>query len=113
MRLIRLLRVVRIYKKANSAVNKLNDSNDYKRLVNKHKAYQRMKKKNQIEDSKRFASQTPDNSIEPPQSLTPPSKKQNSLNGSKNKSSLDQSSLDVSAISENPAERSFTDAQMQ
>lgn len=112
MRLIRLLRVVRIYKKANSAVNKLNDSNDYKRLVNKHKAYQRMKKKNQIEDSKRFASQL-DNSIDPPQSLTPPSKNQNSLNVSKIKNSLDQSSLDVSAMSENPAEPSFTDAQMQ
>jgi hypothetical protein len=66
MRLIRLLRIVRIYKKANSAVNKLNDNSEFRRLAMKHRAYQKRKERQEIEDSKRLIalSSANDNSIE-------------------------------------------------
>lgn len=44
MRLVRLLRVVRLYKKANSAFNKLDDDNEFKRIVLKHRVQQRKRK---------------------------------------------------------------------
>lgn len=56
MRLVRLLRVVRLYKKANSAFNKLDDDNEFKRIVLRHRVSQRKRKMQALEDSKRYGS---------------------------------------------------------
>jgi len=50
MRLIRLLRVVRLYKQANSEFNKLNDDNEFKRIVLRHKADKRRRRRQTIND---------------------------------------------------------------
>ena len=39
MRFIRLLRVVRLYKKANSEFNKMNDDNEFKRIILRHRSH--------------------------------------------------------------------------
>lgn len=82
MRFIRLLRVVRIYKKANSEFNKLNDDNEFKRIVLRHRAYQRKLRMQAIEDSKRFGiTPSGSGSIEinnSKQSISPPSRQENS-----------------------------------
>jgi hypothetical protein len=100
MRFVRLLRVVHIYKKANTKFNQLDDNNEFKRIVLRHRAYQRKLKLQAIEDSKRLGalSSANDSSLRfdnSKMSVSPPSKQ--SLDASK---ALNENQ-DVSYVSSN------------
>jgi hypothetical protein len=100
MRFVRLLRVVHIYKKANTKFNQLDDNNEFKRIVLRHRAYQRKLKLQAIEDSKRLGalSSANDSSLRFDNSkisVSPPSKQ--SLDASK---ALNENQ-DVSYVSSN------------
>jgi hypothetical protein len=100
MRFVRLLRVVHIYKKANTKFNQLDDNNEFKRIVLRHRAYQRKLKLQAIEDSKRLGalSSANDSSLRfdnSKMSVSPPSKQ--SLDASKTLSD----NQDVSYVSSN------------
>ena len=100
MRFVRLLRVVHIYKKANTKFNQLDDNNEFKRIVLRHRAYQRKLKLQAIEDSKRLGalSSVNDSSLRfdnSKMSVSPPSKQ--SLDASKALSE----NQDVSYVSSN------------
>lgn len=101
MRFVRLLRVVHIYKKANTKFNQLDDNNEFKRIVLRHRAYQRKLKLQAIEDSKRLGalSSANDSSLRfdnSKMSVSPPSKSK-SLDASKTLSD----NQDVSYVSSN------------